>query len=78
VFQFPDVNVSEDGDTVPSVVSLEERPTDTFAVGCAARATVNVAVPPASVVFPLMDDTVNPDVSSSVVVTDTSLGFNPL
>jgi hypothetical protein len=42
--------VSEDGDTVPSVVSELLRPIDTFAAGVESRTTVKVAVPPASVV----------------------------
>ena len=50
VFQLPDVNVSEAGDTVPSVRSLDERPMVTFADGWLSSTTVNVAVPPPSVV----------------------------
>ena len=73
------MNVSDAGDTVPSVVSLELRPIVTSAVGCASRTTVNVAVPPASVVVsPLVGVTVMPDVSLSVLVTLTSLAFDPL
>ena len=78
VFQFTDVNVSDDGATVPSAVLLELRPIVTFAVGCAVSTTVNVAVPPVSVVLPLIADTVNPEASLSVFVTATSLGFTPL
>ncbi len=33
VFQFPDVNVTDAGATVPSVKSLDESPIVTFAVG---------------------------------------------
>ena len=74
-----DAEADTDGDTVPSVVSFDDSATLTFAVGCAVSFTVKVAVPPASVVVsPLVGDTVNPDASSSVVVTDTSLGFSPL
>ena len=47
VFQFPLVNVTDDGLTVPSVMSFDESPTVTFAVGCDVSTTVNVAVPPA-------------------------------
>ena len=50
VFQVPLVNVSDQGDTVPSAVLLDDRPKLTSAVGCAVSTTVNVAVPPASVV----------------------------
>ncbi len=50
VFQLAAVKVSDAGRTVPSVASLDERPTVTSAVGCEFRTTVNVAVPPASVV----------------------------
>src|SRR5688572_30146059 len=72
VLQFAAVNVSDVGETVPSVESLDERPTVTSAVGCAASVTVNVAVPPTSVVGPDDGVNVNPAVSSSVFVTDTS------
>lgn len=48
------------GATVPSVVSLELRPMVTLALGRLVSAIVNVAVPPASVVLPLMADTVTP------------------
>ena len=40
-----------DGETVPSLVSLDERAMVTLLVGWALRTTVNVAVPPASVVM---------------------------
>ena len=49
-FQFALVKVRLAGLTVPSVVSLELRPIVTSAVGCVLSTTVNVAVPPASVV----------------------------
>ena len=39
---------------------------------------VKVAVPPASVVFPLIADTVMPEASLSVFATDTSFGSRPL
>ena len=54
------------GETVPSVVSLLERATVTVAVGTVLRATVKVAVPPASVV-------VRPEVG----VTVKPCGFSP-
>src|SRR5437773_5829058 len=47
---FAGVNSSEAGETVPSAGVLLERPMVTFAAGTDLRATVNVAVPPASVV----------------------------
>ena len=50
VLQFADVNVSEAGLTVPSVVSLELTAMVTSAVGWLSSTTVKVAVPPASVV----------------------------
>ena len=42
------VNVRLAGETVPSVVLLDERPIVTLAVGCELSTTVKVAVPPAS------------------------------
>ncbi len=63
---------------MPSVVSLVDRPTVTSAVGCASRTTVKVAVPPASVVSPLIGETVMPEVSLSVFVTVTSAALSPL
>src|SRR2546427_654271 len=66
-FQFAVVNVSEAGDTVPSVRSELVNPTVTFAVGWLVRTTVNVAVPPASVVA-------SPDVGLTVIRT-TSFSF---
>ena len=53
------VKVRLDGPTVPSVVSLELRPIVTSAIGRDVSTTVNVAVPPASVVVrPLVGVTV--------------------
>ena len=79
LFQFADVNVTGDGATVPSAVFELLNPTVTLAVGCEVSTTVNVAVPPASVVVrPLVGLTVIPAASLSVFVTDTSLGFMPL
>ncbi len=77
-FQFALVKVSDAGRTVPSVVSFDERPIVTSAVGCASSTTVKVAVPPASVVGPLTVDTVMPEVSLSVLVTVTSVALIPL
>ncbi len=50
----------------------------TSAVGSAFSTTVNVAVPPASVVAPLIGETVMPDASLSVFVTVTSAALIPL
>ena len=78
VFQLPDVNVTLDGLTVPSAVFELLRPTVTFAVGCDVSTTVNVAVPPASVVVsPLVGVTVMPAASLSVLLTLTSLALRP-
>ena len=79
VSQFALVNVRLAGLTVPSVVSFELRPIVTFAVGCVFSTTLNVAVPPASVVDrPAVGLTVIPAVSLSVLVTETSLASIPL
>src|SRR5260370_1432787 len=79
VFQLAEVNVRLAGDTVPSAVLLDDRPMVTFAVGCELRTTVNVAVPPASVVIkPEVGVTVIPAVSSSLLVAETSAAFRPL
>ncbi len=72
------MKVSDAGRTVPSVASLDEMPTVTSAVGSASSTTVNVAVPPASVVLPLIVETVMPDASLSVFVTVTSAALIPL
>ena len=65
-FQSPGVKVRLTGETVPSPVSLEESPMVTSAVGWLLSTTVNVAVPPASVVVrPEVGVTVIPAVSSS-------------
>ena len=63
---------------VPSPVSSELRPMVTFAVGSLSKTMVNVAVTPASVVFPLIADTVIPAISSSLLITTTSLAFIPV
>ena len=79
VLQFAAVKVTLAGETVPSLVSLELRPIVTSAVGWVFRTTVNVAVPPASVVVrPLVGLTVIPAVSLSMLLTGTSAGFRPL
>jgi hypothetical protein len=72
-FQFALVKVTLAGLTVPSVVSLELKPMVTSAVGWVLSTTVNVAVPPTSVVDrPEVGLTVMPAVSLSVA-TETSL-----
>jgi hypothetical protein len=56
-----------------------DRPIVTFAVGCEASRTVNVAWPPASVVVrPDVGLTRIPAVSLSMFVTDTSAASRPL
>src|SRR5437867_1431670 len=78
-FQFADVKVIEAGATVRSVRSLDDNPIVTFAVGWLVKTTVNVAVPPASVVVsPDVGVTVIPGTSVSVFVTDTSAAFRLL
>src|SRR5436190_462727 len=73
VFQFAVVNVSEDGATVPSVRSLDDNPIVTFAAGWVVKTTVNVAVPPASVVVsPAVGFTVIPATSLSVFASGPS------
>ncbi len=73
------VKVTLAGATVPSVRSLLESPTVTFAVGWLVSTMVNVAVPPASVVVrPEVGFTVIPATSSSVLVAETSAGSIPL
>jgi len=62
--------------TVPSVVLLLVNGIVTSAVGCVFNLTVNVAVPPASlVVNPVVGLTVIPAFSLSVLVTATSAGL---
>ena len=58
----------EEGETVPSVVSELLTPIVTLAVGWELSFTVNVAVPPASVVLPLMLLTVNGSIVKGVIV----------
>ena len=50
-FQLAAVKVRLPVETVPSVASLDDRPIVTSAVGWLFSTTVNVAVPPASVVL---------------------------
>ena len=79
VFQFVAVKVSDDADTVPSPVSELATPSTTSPVGSLDSFTVNVAVPPSSVVRSRDDDdvagdTANPAVSSSVSVSSPPAG----
>src|SRR5260221_8748493 len=78
VFQLGGVNVTVGGATVPSAVLLDERATVTLAVGWLARRTVNVAVPPDSVVTsPATGATTTPATSLSWFVTETSPALYP-
>jgi len=54
VLQFEEVNIIEGGETVPSVVSELLIAIETFADGWLFKFTVKVAVPPASVVGPVI------------------------
>ena len=75
VSQSSALNVKGTAETVPSVVSLEESPIVTSAVGSLSRTTVNWDVPlPSVVTRPDAGVTVTPAVSSSVFVTETSSG----
>src|SRR5690554_191729 len=77
--QFVVVKISNDGLTVPSLVSLLERVINTSSVGWLFSTTVNWAVPPASVVTsPAVGLTVIPGLSLSVLVTLTSAGSTSL
>ena len=60
MLQLPVVKVSDEGSTVPSPGSWLDTATVTAAVGRASNATVNVAVPPASVAGPLTAPTSRP------------------
>ncbi len=73
-----EVKVRVAGETVPSLVSEEETAVVTSAVGSAVKTTVKVAVAPASVVLPLMAETVKAEVSLSVLVAETSDGLRVL
>ena len=72
------VKVTEAGRTVPSDKSLLDRPIVTSAIGSVFNASVNVAVAPASVVCPLIEDTVTPGESLSSLITVTSDGLTLL
>ena len=77
-FQFTLVNVSDVGETVPSLASLDDSAIVTLADGWLLSTTVNVAGPPASVVGPLGGETVMPAASLSVFVIDTSAALSPV
>ncbi len=73
------VKVKVVGEAEPSAGLLEVNVIVTSAVGLVLRRTVNVAVPPASVVCrPKVGVIVKPATSSSILVTETSSGFKPL
>src|ERR1043166_2422032 len=78
VLQSAAVNVRLAGAAGASAASLEPTATATSAVGWLVSTTVNVAVPPASVVTsPVVGETVMPAASSSVFDTLTSAGSCP-
>ena len=76
-FQLTFVKVRLAGLTVPSAALLELSAIVTSAVGWLVSTTVNVAVPPASVVGPEIGETVMPAMSLSVFVTVTSAASRP-
>ncbi len=77
VDQLSVVKVSVAGATVASPVSELVTESTTSVAGCASSTAVNVVVEPASVTAASALDTVNPAVSSSVVITDTSTSIAP-
>src|SRR5438045_6585634 len=78
VLQFAVVNVRLAGATVPSARLPLVTGITTSATGWLVNRTVNVAVPPASVVTrPAVGATVIPATSLSVFVTATSAGERP-
>ena len=68
-FQLALVKVSPAGATVPSVASLELSAMSTSAMGCEVSATVKVAVPPPSPVWPEIRLTWIPALSLSTTLT---------
>ena len=77
-FQLTEVNVTLAGATVPSLTSSLESAIVTSAVGWLPSTTVNVAVPPASVVIrPASGEMVMFAASSSEFVTATSAASKP-
>jgi hypothetical protein len=71
VSQLADVKVNVDISGVPSLVSLLVTVKTTSALGWACKTTVNVSVPPASVVLSEVALNVKPAVSSSALVAFT-------
>ena len=69
--KLPVVNIRDVTSGTPSVESLVSKLTVTLADGADVRDTVNVAVPPPSVVSPDMAETLYPAVSLSMFVTET-------
>src|SRR5437870_5481146 len=80
VFQLPAVNVTDEGETVPSAVLELDRPIVTVSVGCELSLIVKVALPLASVVTkPDVGFTVMPATSLSRFVTEMDPpGVRPL
>jgi hypothetical protein len=68
VFQLLELKVRLAGKTVPSAVLLLVKPRMTSAVGWLFRRMSNVAIPPNSLVLPLIGRISNPAVSLSVMV----------
>ena len=68
VFQLVGLNVRLAGKTVPSAVLLLLKPMVTSAVGWLLKRISNVALPPDSLVLPLIGRISNPGVSLSLMV----------
>ena len=66
------VNVNVNGETIASPMSDAETSNTTSPVGSESNTTVNVAAEPASATDAVVSDNVNPEVSSSTVVTVTA------
>ena len=88
VLQFEEVNIIEEGEAVPSVVSELLMAIDTSADGWLFNFTVKVAVPPASVVEPVialmtktpeveLEPPESPESSESPPDESTSLSLEP-
>ncbi len=79
MFQLTGVNVREAGETVPSVVSVDENGIVTSAPGCDASENDRVTEPPPSQVVSgsVESDTRTPTDSLSVLLTETSATVRP-
>ena len=73
VFQSPVEKVSVEGDTAPSPASRLVTDTVTAAVGCDCSRTPNVAVPPASVAWPLTAPTFSAKSSSRMTSVEADI-----